>query len=150
MGGVFLDVQKTMGDRSVKKFPSFITFYLWIDICAHIVRNCGCFCFFISGCGVASAGCADLMFEMLVDFSNFLKRQSLRGKSSRYFLQFFLDIPLTAKKTTVERQNVTFMVSEGTLLGAVRDQESFVGCPQHVAVRGIGLDVFPGYHSLHR
>ena len=38
--------------------------------------------------------CADLMFEMLVDFSNFLKRQ-----------------------------NVTFMVSEGTLLGAVRDQD---------------------------
>lgn len=38
--------------------------------------------------------CADLMFEMLVDFSNFLRRQ-----------------------------NVTFMVSEGTLLGAVRDQD---------------------------
>ncbi len=89
------------------------------------------------------------MFEMLVDFSNFLKRQSLRGKSSKYFLQLFLDIPLAAE-ATVERQNVTFMVSEGTLLGAVRDQESFVGCPQHVAVRGIGLDVFPGYHSLHR
>eukprot|EP00435_Cladocopium_sp_Y103_P057614 s616_g19.t3 len=38
--------------------------------------------------------CADLMFEMLVDFSNFLRRN-----------------------------NVTFMVSEGTLLGAVRDQD---------------------------
>lgn len=38
--------------------------------------------------------CADLMFEMLVDFSNFLRRN-----------------------------NVTFMLSEGTLLGAVRDQD---------------------------
>ncbi|CAJ1456681.1 unnamed protein product [Effrenium voratum] len=45
-------------------------------------------------CRVNGNCCSDLMFEMLVDFSDFLRRH-----------------------------NVTFMVSEGTLLGAVRDQD---------------------------
>eukprot|EP00913_Durusdinium_trenchii_P003505 g3245.t1 len=48
----------------------------------------------LDSCKVNGNCCADLMFEMLVDFSRFLTRQ-----------------------------NVTFMVSEGTLLGAVRDQD---------------------------
>lgn len=47
-----------------------------------------------SSCRVNGNCCSDLMFEMLVDFSNFLTRL-----------------------------NVTFMVSEGTLLGAVRDED---------------------------
>eukprot|EP00931_Biecheleriopsis_adriatica_P116028 TRINITY_DN91742_c0_g1_i1.p1 TRINITY_DN91742_c0_g1~~TRINITY_DN91742_c0_g1_i1.p1 ORF type:complete len:806 (+),score=171.02 TRINITY_DN91742_c0_g1_i1:82-2418(+) len=48
----------------------------------------------VKSCKVNGNCCDDLMFEMLVDFSEFLTKQ-----------------------------NVSFMVSEGTLLGAVRDQD---------------------------
>ena len=79
--------------------------FLLLIICSHYIW---CFrayhfqvCNFWGLLDFHPPGCADLMFEMLVDFSNFLRRN-----------------------------NVTFMLSEGTLLGAVRDQDRSLGCPQ--------------------
>ena len=97
--------------------------FLLLIICSHYIW---CFrayhfqvCNFWGLLDFHPPGCADLMFEMLVDFSNFLRRN-----------------------------NVTFMLSEGTLLGAVRDQDRRLGCPQLglVFLVNVGLS---GHHPLH-
>lgn len=83
--GGFSGCTKTWVTDLLKRVSGVLSrFNVWIDICAHSVTNRELLCLHLWVPGVFSyAGCADLMFEMLVDFSNFLKRRQLKaGKST--------------------------------------------------------------------